>query len=344
MISWTAWQTPLYNKQEKKEDLATLLKSKTRAELATEQGWLAALTPLRDVLEQGDTWILLLGASALIFKFSADRWGRFDDPTRSRRDAATGWTTLCWVGTGLYVMYRLASMIYDPDPLQPLGGCLFPEIVAVPLFMALADAVILSWQLVELRAASSEDEAEGFDVAGTVNLVPAAIVACLLAMPARYVATAVGLAFFYHLPAGLMAHPVITILMKGWGLIQLQAFALPLAGLVGAVAWSHGSIFTSFRTFGKLLRHEGGRLLAVLALCGAAGGGLAFLAYMAVLALPPQPWILGAADSYAHYATLPVGMITLSALVGLASRYKPEPRPTAKPAPVEEVVLHIEQA
>jgi hypothetical protein len=39
--------------------------------------------------------------------------------------------------------------------------------------------------------------------------------------------------------------------------------------------------------------------------------------------LPAQSWVLAAADSYAHFATLPVGLCTLAALIELAERSLP---------------------
>jgi hypothetical protein len=42
-----------------------------------------------------------------------------------------------------------------------------------------------------------------------------------------------------------------------------------------------------------------------------------------LLSLPEQTWVLNAADSYAHYATLAVGLVTLSALIELAERSLP---------------------
>ena len=39
-----------------------------------------------------------------------------------------------------------------------------------------------------------------------------------------------------------------------------------------------------------------------------------------MLSLPAASWVLNAADSYAHYATLPVGLWTLSAFVELGGR------------------------
>ena len=36
--------------------------------------------------------------------------------------------------------------------------------------------------------------------------------------------------------------------------------------------------------------------------------------------MPAQPWVLLAADSYAHYASLPIGLLGLAGLVELGTR------------------------
>lgn len=329
VVAWTAWQAPLHNRPEKKEELALLLKSKTRLEFAGEQGGLAALTPFRDVLGLGDTLVLLVGAAALVFKFSADHWGRFDDRSPRGRSSLGGRTTLCWAGAGLYAMYRLASLITEAERVEPLGGCLFVEVAAVPALMILADALILAWILVELRGHPGGEAEEGFDVAGTIRMVPAAVLACLVALPARYAATAAGLGFFYHLPARAAGSPWVLTFLRGWGLAWLQAASLPAVGMIGAAAWSRGSWGSLFVTYGRMLRAEGGRLAALVALAGACVGGVSAAAYYGVLALPAQPWVLLAADSYAHYASLPVGLIMLAALVELAGRVAPATEPVA---------------
>lgn len=323
VVAWTAWQTPLHNKTDKKEELALLLKSKSRGEFAVEQGVLAALTPLRDVLGLGDTLVLLVGASAIVFKFSADRWGRLADSPISARSSVNGWTTLCWGGAGLYAMYRLASLIVESEGLPPLGGCLFVEIGAAPLLMLLGDGLLLAWVLVELRGPAPGEDDEGFDVVGTITLVPAATLACLVGLPARYVATTVGLAYFHHLPTNLGGSVWISTFLRGWGLVWLQAASLALVGLVGVVAWSRATWPGVLAAYARLLRAEGGHLAALLALVSLGVGGGALLAYYAVLAMPAQPWVLLAADSYAHYASLPIGLVGLAALVELGGRVSP---------------------
>jgi hypothetical protein len=44
------------------------------------------------------------------------------------------------------------------------------------------------------------------------------------------------------------------------------------------------------------------------------------MAYALVLSLPAQPWVLATADGYAHYATLPIGLILTAALVELGQQ------------------------
>jgi hypothetical protein len=109
----------------------------------------------------------------------------------------------------------------------------------------------------------------------------------------------------------------------GWGLTDLQAIGIPSLGLVGAVAWSRGTISSTLAGYFRLLSFEGGNLLAVAIMAGIASGLGAAAAYAVVLLLPAQTWVLAAADSYAHFATLPVGLWTLAALVELAQRSLP---------------------
>jgi hypothetical protein len=59
---------------------------------------------------------------------------------------------------------------------------------------------------------------------------------------------------------------------------------------------------------------------------GVVAGGLAGVAYMLVLSLPVQTWVLAAADAYAHYGTLPVGLMALAGLVELGERSLPTAR------------------
>ena len=88
--------------------------------------------------------------------------------------------------------------------------------------------------------------------------------------------------------------------------------------LVAAVR--SGGLIGGYR---RLLTAEAGHLVAALAMAGVGrrhsrGGRLC-----RGLLLPAQTWVLAAADSYAHFATLPIGLWTLAALIELAERSLP---------------------
>jgi hypothetical protein len=319
VIAWTTSQALSYRKTERLDDLVTLRSTKSLREIAIEQGVLAALTPLRDVMGLGDNLLLLVGATAVAFKLSADRWGSGpDNPTAKVRQPLPPWATLCWGGAWLYAMYRFATIVVDPDGL-PLGSCLFVEAGIVPAFMALSDGLLLAWIVVELRrAATGDDGGQGLDMISALPLVPAAAVACLLTLPARYVATADFL-LLQNIPS-LKSWMLIRMFLKGWGLVGLQGGAILFAGIASAVAWRGKTIRGALMGYGRILRVEGGHLTAALALGGLASGAAAAAAYFVVLALPVQSWVLAAADSYAHYATLPINVLLLAGLIELGAR------------------------
>jgi hypothetical protein len=191
--------------------------------------------------------------------------------------------------------------------------------------MAMADGMILAWVLAELRDASLADDAgAGLDLRGAVALWPGATLACVAALPGRYIATGAWL-FYQDLP-GLSQHvrPALFALLLGWGLATVQAVSLGTAGVAGAAAWHGGRLRGTLGGWLALLRAEGGHLAGTLTILAAAVAGPTGLAYILVLSLPPQTWVLAAADSYAHYATLPVGLLLLSALVELGARSLPK--------------------
>jgi hypothetical protein len=98
---------------------------------------------------------------------------------------------------------------------------------------------------------------------------------------------------------------------------------LVVAGVAGVVAWTRGSLSGVVRGYPRLLAAEGGHVAALLTLAGLTAGALSAIAYVVVLSLPAQTWVLAAADGYAHYATLPVGLVTLAALVELGEQSLP---------------------
>ncbi len=335
VVAWTGWQALGHARAENLDSLAILRKNKTTVELGLEQGALAALTPLRDLTGLGDWLLLLLAAGLLVFKLSADRWG---GAPRSWRSTPLGtpvagsepppWTTAAWGAAWLYLLYRLVGYLMPPAD-EPPGGCLVLEAVAVPLVMLAADGLLFGWVLQELRRAwdAPPDGAESIDLVGSVSLWPRAMLACLLTIPARYVATAAFLAWPYLKPmAGLQIQALEYTLLRGRGLIVLQAGALVLLPLAGVAAWPRLGLLSGTL---RLLRAEGARLVAVIGGAGLAIGATTALATIAVLALPPQPWVLAASDSYAHYASLPLGLVLLATLIELAEPLAHAPAPTA---------------
>jgi hypothetical protein len=338
VLSWTGSQTLgfLTDRPDRaKAELILLTKSRARLELAMEHGLFAGLTPLRDLTGLADNMPLLIFAVYLVFRASAGmlppvasplaRPGRVELPGRpSYRAKVSGWSTLIWGSGALYVLYRLVARAAGSADL-PLGGCLVAEAAVIPLMMLLCDGFLLAWVLAEIRNAGFDEPGdEGLNPGQALELMPAAAFACALALPARYVATFVFLGS-QHLStsaaAGSMGRYVRWQL--GWGLVDLQAAALVTMGVVGVVAWSRGSIGEAFGGLIRLLKSQAGHLVAALAMAGVAACLLSGLAYAVVLLLPPASWVLPAADSYAHYVTLPVGLWTVAALVELTERSLP---------------------
>ena len=208
---------------------------------------------------------------------------------------------------------------------MPVGGCMVAEAVVIPLLMLASDGILLAWILAELRDVSLGDTGnDKLQPMAAVALLPGAVAACLLAMPARYLATAILLGSYY-LPDSVARTSVGALLrwQLGRGLADIQGVAILMLGLAGGVAWSRGTIEGALRGYVRMVAVEGGHLVALLALAGVFAGALSALAYTLVLSLPASPWALAVADGYAHYATLPVGLLTVAALVELGERALP---------------------
>lgn len=321
VLAWTVSQMPSFAQADRLKDLNALRKSRSLGELAFEQGVLAGLVPLRDVVGLGDNLPLLVVAVVLTWRAAT---GGSPSPAssasapRSNSSSWVGREVFVGLGVLLYAIERLIVVLSVSDGLPP-GGCLVVDAVAVPLLMLLADGLLLSWALVELREADLGLGGGPLDVSRVLRLLPGAALACLAALPARYLATAAWL-LFLNIPPALAGKIYLTTLLRGWGLIGLQGGALALVGLAGAAAWRGESGRATVRGYVRLIRAEGGRLAVVLGLGGLVAAGAAATAYALILSLPAQPWVLAAADSYAHYVTLPVGLTILAALVELGHR------------------------
>jgi hypothetical protein len=232
------------------------------------------------------------------------------------------WGTICWGGIALYAVYRTIGLLYGSFDI-PLGNCLGAEMI-VPVLMLITDGTMLAWVAVELRNASMGDttENESLDLDGVVGLMPGASLVCLLMMPSRYIATAVTLALPY-LPNWGMLNDYVRWQL-GWGVIDLQGAAILVIGMAGGLAWSRGTLGSVIVAYWRLLRAEGGHLVGLLIGGGVLASSLATGAYLLVLSMPTQTWVLAAADAYAHYMTLPVGLVMFGGLVELGERALPE--------------------
>jgi hypothetical protein len=240
---------------------------------------------------------------------------------------------MAWGIGALYILYRIVARAAG-SPELPYGNCLVIETILIPAAMAVVDGLLLAWLLVELRNAGLDAPGEGgLAPLQAVALMPAAVLGCVAALPARYVAAFVVLAND-HLPTSVQTTAVgcyIRWQLGDWGLADLQAASVVAVGMVGMVAWTRGRIGTAVVGYGRLLAAEGGHLIAALVMAAVATGTFSAIAYAVVLLLPAQSWVLNAADSYAHFATLPVGVWTLAALIELGQRSLPTAA-TAQPA------------
>jgi hypothetical protein len=338
VLSWTASQAVTFERAIGKNDLLNLTRTRGLAEIALEHGAFAGLTPLRDVGGLGDNLPLLVIAVMVVFKAA------MEPPPVERTSAGhallgsgprrrAGWTTLVWGSASLYALYRVVSRLAGGGDL-PMGGGPVAVAAFIPFLMLISDAALLAWVLTELRRSGLDETGEDrLEVWQAMALLPGVLLACAVALPARYIATFLWLGSAY-LPTTVNATWVGDYLrwQLGPGLTYLQGAALPAIGLLGVVAWSRGTIKEAVAGYARMLAAEGGHLVVALAMAGAAACVLAAPAYAVLLLLPAQTWVLSAADAYSHFATLPVGLWTLAALVELAERSLPAAT-IARPAP-----------
>ncbi len=327
VLSWTLGEMTLFNRANS-VDLTLLERTRSPSEIATEQGELAALTPFRDLAGLADNLPWLIVAGILVFRASSQppEWRFEHGPGNTAPDlvARAGFATAVWGSAGLYALYRLIAWGAGSIEL-PRGSILVVETLLVPASMLIVDGFLLAWLLVELRdARPGLGEVERFQVNRAVALLPAALVACFVALPARHIAILVLLASSY-LPTTVASTNLGGAIrsLLGWGLVDLQMATFWALGVVGATAWTRGSIGEIMQGYWRLTRSQGGRVAAILIVASAACGVASGATYAVMLLLPPRSWVLAAADAYAHFATLPVGLWALATLVDLSERVLP---------------------
>ena len=152
VLSWTASQSLVFNRDSGKSDLLMLTRSRGLGELSIEQGILAGLTPLRDVAGLGDNLPLLVCAIILLFRVSFEPPGSGVAGDRNRPQSRSTVSTVIWCGASFYALYRI--VVRGAGTLDlPLGGCLVIEAIVIPVLMLISDGFLLAWCLAELRNA-----------------------------------------------------------------------------------------------------------------------------------------------------------------------------------------------
>ena len=308
-------------------------------ELAVEQGILAGLTPFARRRGPGGQPAVAAAwrrsCSSGLVDVRADWGGAYVGRSCSCVASTTSGSgvNLIW-GSGCALLPLSAGVAGSRDPGDlPLGGCLMIEVPSIPpLDDVLRRAPCSPGSCVELPQREPGDTATTRSrPIAVVGMLPGARADLPAVLPARYAGHGRRLGPA-HLPSGGDAVPGRVTLrwQLNWGLADVQGAALASPGLAGAVAWSRGTVGGALcGAIVRLLAAEGGHLLALLAPGRAGGRGSSGLAYVLVLSLPASTWVLAAADGYAHYATLPVGLLTVAALVELGSARSPR----APPAP-----------
>ncbi|WP_165070990.1 hypothetical protein [Paludisphaera rhizosphaerae] len=356
VLSWTASQCVGFffeDAERGRSDLLMLKRGRTPVELVAEHAATAAVTPLRDVAGLGDSLPIL--ATALAIVLSAGRLravskglGPAGGPLRLNgfeQEGVSAWQGVVGTCLGLQLLYRLFCRLAGGGDL-PVGNCLLIEVAIIPFLMLVCDGFLLAWVLVEIRDGEpSEDFSSRFDPSRAFGLMPAACLGCLAALPGRYAATALVLAS-QHFPASWMATEPGRVLRwsLGPGLVWIQTASLVVMGIVGAIAWSGGGWGEAWLGFRRSLRREGGRMAVATAMAVVACAGLSAVAYALVQILPPAGWVLPAADAYAHYATLPVGLWTLAVFIVLAEQVLPVARSAEVERAAESPESEIEAA
>lgn len=338
VFSWTAAQCVYFMRDDPERgraDLILLERGRGPVELVAEHAATAASSPLRDVAGLGDNFPLLAVALAVLlsrgpraFAPGGPTMRGFDPALPPGEPDGDGSTrVLVVIGAACYLFYRTFARLAGSSDL-PVGNCLVLEVALIPALMLICDGFLLAWVLAELRDGEpGDDQVDRIDPARALRLMPAACLGCLAALPARYAATAILLAM-QHVPPALMASEFGRALRwaLGPGVVAIQGASLVVLGVVGAIAWGGGTLDDAASGFRRLLRAEGGRLAAVAVLAAIGCAGASAAAYAALFLLPPAGWVLPAADAYAHYASLPVGLWTLAACVQLGGRSLPAAR------------------
>ncbi|MDX2038891.1 MAG: hypothetical protein SFX72_19755 [Isosphaeraceae bacterium] len=324
VVAWSTNQALLFMRPEGREDLAVLLKGSTLSQAALENGILAGVVPLRDVVQLGSIIPLLFLGAFIVFQHGSNNNSRIDQFRGRAHPSSGAWMTAAWLILALHGIYRCVCLIYLAGEL-PLGFGVVFEILLVPAVMLLSDALVLGWVLIGFRNATlAETDEVRFDFEEWLRILPAVATTCFFLLPSRYLSAFVTLSFSYVIAAWgtTTATPATVLTALRWalgpGIVAIQVLTLPALAAIGSSVWSKGSIRDMVRGSTSVLRGQGGRIVVAVALIGGLSAAGSSLTYFLLFAMPPQTWLLNAADSYSHLLTLPLGLMLTSLLVDFA--------------------------
>ena len=320
VVGWTGWSLGVWQEIESKDELEGMLAvhENSATALAAAHGLAAAIVPLRDLVGLGDLMPLVLGACVLLFARTAELAQHLRIKTRaienSRLKRRIG---TIWIGLIILAAYRGLVFLVSPGN-APMADCMFINALAVPLLTLVADGILLSWVLTEFgRGLLNHFDWEPADSVAFTRSIPAAMLACGLANPGRYVILACAIAESQFnasstWPASRWA-PIV------WGCTIAQVLGLAWFALPAIVAVNRrGRLFDIFRAYVTLLRRAGGQVVGLTALAIVLNW-LALLPFYWIFGtMQRETWSLVGAASYGHYATLIVGIILLAGTAQLA--------------------------
>lgn len=323
LFSWTTIQLINYADPLGIDNLQRLLRTKTLPVVSFEQGFLAALTPLRDLTNLADCWPIVVAGALIAFQFTSKlQWVPRSTMNHGLKNAQF-WAQAFWVFASVWLVYRMVVGVSSEGGL-PLNTGAYVEVLLEPLMLLLIDSVILSWVLTELRDAPFSDHEQLLpNVENVLCLLPGLFFVNLLATPGRYAAHGLWLvwnAIVDLITANNLVSPTLVnyvVWGLSWGIIYLQVIAFPLMILIGAAAWSQGSLRETLRISARVMKNQASTVFLITLFCGM----LSFISTATISTLilshPTESWVLMATDSYSHYASLFIGLLLVSCQIQL---------------------------
>jgi hypothetical protein len=320
VMGWTGWSLGVWQDTASRDELEAMLAvhENSASSFAAAHALAAAIVPLRDLVGLGELIPLMLGACVLLFARTAELAQHLRFKTRAVEAAALKRRIgTIWVGLIILAAYRALVFLVSAGN-APLADCAYVNTVAVPVLTLAADGLLLSWVLTEFgRGLMNHFDWEPDDSIAFVRSMPAAMLACALANPGRYVILACAIAEAQFnasstWPASRWA-PIL------WGCTIAQVFGLAWFALPAVVAVSRrGRLLDVFRSYLALLRRAGGQVVGLTALAILLNLIVLFPFYWIFGTMQRETWSLLGAASYGHYATLLVGIILLAGTTQLA--------------------------